>query len=102
MTVLNLRRRIETIEKLLLPQVAIVIDKTVLDAALGRISDLHREALKSALEAEIAGRPLTDREAAARRAFDYVCRQEYRPVPHDPLTEFERLYGRVAQQGADG
>ncbi|MGD1091502.1 MAG: hypothetical protein ABSB35_05845 [Bryobacteraceae bacterium] len=93
----NLRRRIETIEKHLLPQVAIVIDTTVLDAALGRISDVHREVLKRALEAEIAGRPLTDREAAARRAFDYACRQEHKAAAHDdPVTEFERLYGRAA------
>ncbi len=92
----NLRRRIETIEKRLLPKVAVVEDSAVLDAALGRISHGHRAVLKSALEAEIAGRRLTDHEAAARLAFDYVCGQENKAaVQDDPLTEFERLYGRT-------
>lgn len=50
--------------------------------------------MKSALEPEIAGRPLTDREAAAPRAFDYIYGQEYKAlVQADPMTEFERLYG---------
>jgi hypothetical protein len=48
----NLRRRIEALEKLLLPKVSVVPDETVLDAVipavLGRISDGHREAVKSA------------------------------------------------------
>ncbi|MGD1091638.1 MAG: hypothetical protein ABSB35_06540 [Bryobacteraceae bacterium] len=90
----NLRKRIEAIEKRLLPKAAVAVDAAVLDAALGRISNGHRATLKSALEAEIAGRALTDHEAAARLAFDYVCRQEYRAATHnDPLTEFERRYG---------
>jgi hypothetical protein len=90
----NLRKRIEAIEKRLLPRIAIVFDTAVLDAALGRISDAHRAALKIALEAEVAGRPLTDHQAAPRLAFDYVCRQEYNAAAHDdPLTEFEHRYG---------
>src|ERR1700677_2153318 len=95
----NLRRRIEALEKLL-PK-APVIDDTVQDAVilavLGRISDRHREALKSALEAAIGGRPLTDRESAAQRAFDYVYSQEFKAyVQADPVTKFERLYGGTA------
>lgn len=92
----NLRKRIEAIEKRLLPKAGVVFDTAVVDAALARISDVHRATLKNALEAEIASRPLTDHEAAARLAFDYVYRQEYAgAAPSDPLTEFERLYGSV-------
>lgn len=92
----NLRRRIEAIEELTRPKVFVddAVQDAVILAVLGRISDGHRKALISALDAAIAGRPLTDREAAAQRAFDYLYAQEFKAyVQADPVTEFERLYG---------
>lgn len=91
----NLQRRIKAIERLLMPS-AVPFDQGAFEATLARISPELRGAYKSSLEAEIAGRTLTDCELAARRAFDYVCRQEYRSVPKDPVTEFERRYGARA------
>jgi hypothetical protein len=96
----NLQRRINAIERLLMPDAPRAFDQATFEAALAQISPEHRAAYKSSLEAEVAGRPLTDRESAARRAFDYVCRQEYRSAPRDPVTEFERLYGARASDGS--
>ncbi|MGD1097545.1 MAG: hypothetical protein ABSB35_36860 [Bryobacteraceae bacterium] len=92
----SLQRRIKAIEKLLLSNATVAFDQAAFEAALAQISPEHRAAYKSSLEAEVARRPLTDCESAARRAFDYVCRQEYRSTPKDPVTEFERLYGARA------
>jgi hypothetical protein len=92
----NLQRRIKAIERLLMPDAPGAFDQATFEAALAQISPEHLAAYKSSLEAEVAGRPLTDREWAARRAFDYVCRQEYRSTPKDPVTEFERMYGARA------
>jgi hypothetical protein len=94
--VTNLQRRVKAIEKLLIPSAPVAFDQATFEAALARISPEHRAAYKSSLEAEVAGRPLTDCESAARRAFDYICRQEYRAAPKDPVTEFERVYGARA------
>jgi hypothetical protein len=73
-----------------------VFDGGAFEAALAQSSPEHRAAYKSSLEAEVAGRPLTNCESAARRAFNYIWRQEYRAVAKDPVTEFERLYGARA------
>jgi len=80
-----------------MPKVA-VADQTIMDAALpaaiSRISEGLRTALKSGIEAEIAGLPVSEREEAAQRAFNYVYRQEYKAIAEaDPVTEYERLYG---------
>jgi hypothetical protein len=101
----NLRRRIEAIEKLMFPKVAVVVDQTIMDAALTaamlRISDGLRTALKTGIEAEMAGRATTEREAAARRAFDYVYGQEYKAIAEaDPVTEYERVYGQTAHESS--
>ncbi|MGD1098068.1 MAG: hypothetical protein ABSB35_39530, partial [Bryobacteraceae bacterium] len=97
----NLQRRINAIERHLLLNAPAAFDQATFETALARISPEHRAAYKSSLEAEVAGRPLTDCEAAARKAFEYICRQEYRSAPKDPLTEFERLYGAGANDSSE-
>ena len=96
----RIEKRLQKIEALLVPKELVVIDPAMFDAALGRISAEHRASFKSSFEAEIAGRTFTDCESAARTAFDYICRQEYRPAAKDPVTEFERLYGTRANDSS--
>jgi hypothetical protein len=96
MRMLNIRKRLEALEKSLPPQIVPDSDDETMDRALAGVSEEDREILMRIGQGRLVEggeqREWTDRELAALDAFAPIAEREYRRSGYRSISEFTASY----------